>query len=118
MTEIFVFGSNREGRHGKGAALTARRKHGAVNGIGEGMSGNSYAIPTKELRSYREPVTLAHISESVEDFKNYAKSHKQFTFNVTKLGTGLAGFKESEIGPLFVGSGPNVRLPPDWEKYR
>ena len=48
--EIFVFGSNRQGRHGKGAALTARNKFGAIYGQSEGLQGQSYAIITKELR--------------------------------------------------------------------
>ena len=30
--QIFVFGSNTQGRHGKGAALTAKNKFGAVYG--------------------------------------------------------------------------------------
>ena len=49
MTEIFVFGSNLAGRHGKGAALAALKEHGAVYGHGSGYRGNSYAIPTKGL---------------------------------------------------------------------
>jgi len=48
MTPIFVFGSNRAGRHGNGAALAARRQHGAIYGQGEGLQGQSYAIPTKD----------------------------------------------------------------------
>ena len=44
--KIFVFGSNQAGRHGKGSALEARRNHGAVYGVGEGPTGNAYAIPT------------------------------------------------------------------------
>ena len=47
---IFVFGSNPEGRHGAGAAKTAIEKFGAIYGQGEGLQGNSYAIPTKDLR--------------------------------------------------------------------
>ena len=46
--KIFVFGSNLAGRHGAGAALDARRYHGAVYGVGEGLMGNAYAIPTKD----------------------------------------------------------------------
>lgn len=63
---IFVFGSNPEGRHGAGAARVAREQFGAVYGVGEGLTGNSYALPTKDLRAqklYSEdggktPVTL------------------------------------------------------------
>lgn len=45
---IFVFGSNPEGRHG--AAKVARNQFGAIYGQGEGLQGNSYALPTKDLR--------------------------------------------------------------------
>ena len=47
---IFVFGSNPEGRHGAGSAKVAKEKFGAVYGIGEGLQGHSYALPTKDLR--------------------------------------------------------------------
>ena len=35
--QIFVFGSNTEGRHGKGAAKIARDKFGAIYGQAEGL---------------------------------------------------------------------------------
>ena len=44
---VFVFGSNLAGRHGRGAARAAVREHGAIYGQGEGLQGNSYAIPTR-----------------------------------------------------------------------
>lgn len=47
---VFVFGSNPEGRHGAGAARTAKLTFGAIYGRGEGLQGNAYAIPTKDLR--------------------------------------------------------------------
>ena len=46
--QIFVFGSNEHGRHGGGAAHTAVIKFGAIMGQGEGLQGQSYAIPTME----------------------------------------------------------------------
>ena len=45
---IFVFGSNLAGRHGKGAALYAKKHHGAIYGQGYGLQGRSFAIPTKD----------------------------------------------------------------------
>lgn len=47
---IFVFGSNPEGRHGAGSAKVAANKFGAIYGKGEGIQGQSYALPTKDLR--------------------------------------------------------------------
>jgi hypothetical protein len=55
---IFVFGSNEAGRHGRGAALTAVRKHGAREGQGFGPAGNSFAIPTKDWRLDTLPVSV------------------------------------------------------------
>lgn len=47
---IFVFGSNPEGRHGAGAAVAAVKFFGAKYGIGEGLQGQAYALPTTDLR--------------------------------------------------------------------
>ena len=47
--QIFVFGSNTQGRHSAGAAKTARDKFGAIYGQAEGLQGQSYAIITKDL---------------------------------------------------------------------
>ena len=46
MKHIFVFGSNLAGRHGAGSALHAAKRYGAQRGIGEGRTGDAYAIPT------------------------------------------------------------------------
>lgn len=108
---IFTFGGNREGRHGAGAALHARQYHGAVFGQAEGLQGNSYAIITKELRPGFPPVDLAEVAAGVGRFLQFADEHPDWVFNVTPIGCGLAGFKITEIAPLFAGAGPNVLLP-------
>ncbi len=46
--EIFVFGSNKEGMHGGGAARIAYEDFGAEWGVGIGMTGQCYAIPTMD----------------------------------------------------------------------
>lgn len=99
--EIFVFGSNRQGRHGKGAALTARTKFGAIYGQATGLQGNSYAIITKELRSNFEPVSLQEIKQGIDNFIIFAKDNKDLIFYVVELGCNLAYFKCEEIAPLF-----------------
>lgn len=114
MSEIFVFGSNREGRHGKGAALEARLKHGAKNGYPDGPQGSSYAIVTKELRRYLPPVDLDEVKAGVDNFKIYARNHPHLTFRVTPIGCGLAGFKPAQIKPLFAGCPSNVILPKEF----
>ena len=99
--EVFVFGSNRQGRHGKGAALTARNKFGAIYGQSEGLQGQSYAIITKELRKEYQPVSLGEIKLGVDTFIQFAKDNKHLTFYVVELGCNLAYFTVEEIAPLF-----------------
>ena len=108
---IFVFGSNLAGRHGKGAALCARNSHGAEYGVGVGRTGNAYAIPTKDERIRTLP--LARIEKYVAEFLAYAKAHPELEFEVTKIGCGLAGYKEQQISPMFAGAPTNCHLP-DW----
>ena len=112
---IFVFGSNLAGRHGAGAALTARRKYGAVYGVGVGRTGNAYAIPTKDR--HLRPLPLRDIAVSVLVFLTYAADHPDLTFQVTAVGTGLAGYRHADIAPMFVGAPGNCRLPPEWGEY-
>lgn len=113
---IFVFGSNREGRHGAGAALNAVRFHGAQYGQAEGRQGRSYAIVTKELRRNYRAVSLAEVKEGVDRFLAYAENHPDLEFQVTKIGCGLAGFTEEQISPLFAGAPLNCKLPEGWQR--
>ena len=71
--EIFVFGSNLRGAHGKGAALFAKKNHGAVYGQGRGLQGNSYAIPTKGFRL--EVLPLTDIRFYVHSFLLFAEEN-------------------------------------------
>lgn len=96
---IFVFGSNRLGVHGKGAALYAYQHYGAIRGQGEGLQGNSYAIPTKS--GPYESLSLTDIKEHVDEFVAFAKVHPELQFHVTPIGTGYAGHKVQGIAPLF-----------------
>lgn len=55
--QIFVFGSNPQGRHGAGAAKAAM-SFGAKYGIGRGLQGQTYALITKNLDAgYKEKST-------------------------------------------------------------
>jgi hypothetical protein len=111
---IFVFGSNREGRHGKGAALEARKNWGAIYGQAEGLQGQSYAIVTKELRPLHAKVLIAEVKRGVDKFLAFAKDHPEHSFHVSKIGCGLAGFTAIDIAPLFLGATPNVSLPDEF----
>ena len=110
---IFVFGSNLKGIHGAGAALDALRYHGAIRGIGEGLQGQSYAIPTK-LTPWIT-LDLDQINHFVKRFITFAKNNPQFTFNVTRIGCGLAGYTDQQIAPMFKDAPSNCILYPGWD---
>jgi hypothetical protein len=116
MTAIFVFGSNTRGRHGKGAALEARQKHGAIYGFAEGRQGNSYAIPTKPGEDLRKSLPIETIRGHVARFIEYARENPDLTFNLTRIGCGLAGYSDDRIAPLFVGAPANVIMPTGFRK--
>lgn len=106
--EIFVFGSNLRGWHQGGAAKHAQRYFGAVWGEGVGLQGQSYAIPTMQGG-------VETIKPYVDEFIAFAKTHRELRFLVTKIGCGIAGFREEEIAPLFkdaIGQ-DNIILPYD-----
>ena len=104
--EIFVFGSNLAGMHGGGAARIARLHFGAVMGVGVGLQGQSYAIPTMQGG-------VDTIQPYVDEFIQYAINHPELHFLVTRIGCGIAGFSEDEIAPLFrqAVSIDNISLP-------
>ena len=92
--EIFVFGSNLAGAHGGGAARLAYKRFGAVWGEGVGLYGQTYAIPTMQGG-------VETIKPYVDAFIRFAKAHSRLTFLVTRIGCGIAGFRDEEIAPLF-----------------
>lgn len=97
--EIFVFGSNESGRHGKGAAKTALG-WGAKYGQARGIQGKTYGIPTKD-HSVRITLPISKIQVYVDEFIEFAKERQDLTFLVTLVGCGLAGYKPKDIAPLF-----------------
>ena len=110
---IFVFGSNLAGRHGKGAALFARRYHGAIYGQGIGLQGNSYAIPTKDANL--KTLSLHSIERHILDFKIFSSNNPDLIFNITRIGCGLAGYTDEVIAPMFLPTQDNWILPKEWE---
>lgn len=112
-THIFVFGSNRAGIHGAGAARHAYTQLGAVWEQGEGLMGTSYAIPTKGHRL--EVLKLEDIKVHVDKFIEFAWERRDLTFFVTRIGCGLAGYQDHEISPLFRFAPPNCELPIGWD---
>lgn len=111
-TTILVFGSNLAGRHGRGAALHAWLRYGAEYGVGVGRTGLSYAIPTKDESIRNLPLSI--IAKHVAGFIAYAKANPELSFQVTRIGCGLAGDTDAEIAPMFVGAPANCQLPDAW----
>lgn len=113
---IFVFGSNLSGRHGLGAAKTARLQHGAKWGIAEGRTGNSYAIPTVD-GAIRNTLPLDEIQRYVDTFKRYAERLPLKKFQVTCIGCGLAGLRHQDVAPMFIGSPQNCLFDTAWQPW-
>ncbi len=121
---ILVFGSNTAGRHGAGMAKVAHDQFGAVYGVGEGMTGDCYAIPTKTegpriIKGKKELVVLPldSIKSKVERFLTYASTHPQLNFFVTRIGCGLSGYKDEEIAPFFQDPPFNCSFAEDWRPF-
>lgn len=115
--KVFVFGSNEAGIHGAGAAKVAVEKFGAKYGIGAGFHGQSYAIPTKD--KHIQTLPLDKIEPYVAMFLVYAALNPEYTFYVTKIGCGLAGYQVPQIASLFAGKDVpfNVILPLDFKPH-
>lgn len=107
--DIFVFGSNLQGRHAGGAARIAMNRFGAIFGQGVGLQGNTYAIPTMQGG-------IETIKPYVDVFIDFAMGRPDLTFYVTKIGCGIAGFTFEEIAPLFKKANgvDNIRLPKEF----
>jgi hypothetical protein len=99
--EVFVFGSNAEGVHGKGAALLAKTNFGAKQSQSEGLQGQSYAVITKKNWRVEKSSTLEEIGKGLQDMLLFAKQNPDKKFLVTKLGSSLAGYSVEEIKELF-----------------
>ena len=114
QNEVFVFGSNKAGNHVGGAARVAVEKFGAIMGQGEGLQGQSYAIPT--LDEQMDKVSTEELTRSVRRFAEYTMYNTDQVFYVTKIGCDIAGFSVDEIAEVFksVSFGDNVVLPQEF----
>jgi hypothetical protein len=111
QNEIFVFGSNESGIHGAGAAKIAYEKFGATYGVGFGLQGLSFAIPTKDWKI--QEMKRGEIRPYVNRFKEFAFFNRNLIFLVTEIGCGLAGHSPKDIAPMFIGCEhfKNIHLP-------
>jgi hypothetical protein len=121
QNEIFVFGSNTGGYHGAGAALLAKQKFGAIQRRGEGLMGQSYALPTLKFlftnRGQKFKLikrTHEELAGSVANFIECASVNSNLTFLLTKVGCGLAGYSEGYMKSFFTKMPSNVIKPEGW----
>lgn len=104
--QIFVFGSNTQGRHGKGAAKIAKEKFGAIYGQAEGIQGQSYAIVTKDLTidDKKNPSrTKEQIIQQIHNLYEYAKcnSDKEFLIAYSGVGKNLNYYSNEDMACMF-----------------
>lgn len=112
---IIVFGSNERGAHGRGMALIAKERYGAVYGEYVGLTGRCYAIPTKD--KYIRTLSLKNIQQYIGIFKELTHNRPELKFYVTGIGTGLAGYKHRDIAPFFRGCNTNCNFPIQWKQF-
>jgi hypothetical protein len=115
LNEIFVFGSNLAGRHGRGAALQAAKDFGAKYGIGEGLTGQCYAFPTL-TQSFKQR-TRSSLERSRDLLYDCCENHPRLTFLLTKVGCGLGGYNEEDMMSLFKDPPDNLILPEEWKEF-
>jgi predicted 3-demethylubiquinone-9 3-methyltransferase (glyoxalase superfamily) len=111
---IFVFGSNLQGIHGKGAARDAMNEYAAVWGQSEGIQGRSYALPTCSRPG--KGLLLGEIRMHVDKFAMAVEMNPHLSFFVTAVGTGYAGHREEDIAPMFRGIS-RCWFPHSWLRY-
>lgn len=114
--EIFIFGSNRQGNHAGAAARHAKINFGAIEGVGEGITGNSYAFPTITDYDRYTTATIPELQEAVKVLEKAVNENPEKIFYMTAVGCGCAGLKHNEVAPLFDAftKFPNFIFPPEW----
>lgn len=134
INEIFVFGSNLEGRHKRGAAKQALQ-WGAIYGRGIGPAGKTYAIPTRKFvkgnistigtKYYKSgyslvTMPLSEINQYIEKFINFVTLYKDIDFLVTEIGCANTGYTPIDMAKLFrlvkINNITNIHLPESFIK--
>jgi len=123
---IFVFGSNPEGRHGSGSAKCAIDKFGAIYGQGEGLQGQCYALPTKDLRVKKNhalrSISPEQIIQNIKKMYKCAEEHPDKKFKIAYRNTNevtLNGYSGYEMIDMFLKAGTipdNVYVSEEWHK--
>lgn len=115
--QVFVFGSNPEGRHGAGAARVAANNYGAIMGVGRGHIGQSYGLVTKNLTpNYtEEPSGITYVKAGERSVSKlqmlvniihlylYARKNPELEFMVAYTpAPNLNGYTPIEMADLFL----------------
>lgn len=111
---IFVFGSNTEGRHGKGAALIARTRFGAIYGQAAGMQGGSYGIITKNLKKAIHPsVSKQDIISQIVMLYDVARMNpdREFYIAYSTDGKNLNGYTPADMVEMFASAAAGTIIP-------
>ena len=96
---IFVFESDINGKYVTEPSKFSLSYLGAEYGVGEGPTGNCYALPVlDEELNFRD---LKDIEKSIVKFLEYSSTSKDI-FKVTRIGWGLGGYKVEQIRALFM----------------
>lgn len=103
---VFVFGSNAIGAHADGAAKYAKDHFGAVEGIGMGLVGQSFAIDTMGRED--------RIKQGADMLRDTATRLPAVTFYLTRVGCGIAGHSEEYMKQFFQDMPSNVMKPAAW----
>jgi hypothetical protein len=123
----FVFGANTAGRHGAGAARDAARYFGAVEGIGEGPTGQAYALPTVDydgrgnFATTSRPVSGSALAAALARLVDYARTHPDEDLICTDVGAGLAGIEPETVADAWRSLEElpaNLVLTPDQRRLR
>jgi hypothetical protein len=112
---IWVFGSDAVGRSAKGDAKVAHVNFKASYGVGSGLTGKAYAIPTKD--KHLSPLPLAEVAVAIGVFLDYARTHPKLRFFVSRADFAACGHPAEELGPLFALASVNCSLPNAWRHF-
>jgi hypothetical protein len=116
--QIFVFGSNPQGRHGAGAAQQAKNKFGAVQFVGRGLKNQTYALVTKNLtagfveketgikyeKAGEKSLTPEQIESNIKELYNVALQNPDKEFLVAYSvddKKNLNGYTDQDIANMF-----------------
>lgn len=112
---IFVFGSNLSGIHGGGGARAAHKFYGAEWGVGVGLTGRSYALPTVK-HDIEGPLPLGDILTYAYEFCEFTRKNLDKKFFVTRVGCVLARYSDKDIAPMFI-SAVNCSFAEEWKEH-